>query len=196
MEATNDQGWNAMSTVFNVTAGGVLNIDKAFVEHEGGTAMNFCVHLNNWGEVTLNVTESTLKATYIPVRVFNSGNDMNNVTIKDSLLEGKYCLWVHNYTLADFGTQEKVDAHKALLNFNFYGAENGNTFAYTNAKAPVIYGFTDSIYATKDGELYDDKGNRVVDSAEDLKDAFENGDGNIKLDGDIDLNDLIGSLGG
>ena len=197
MIATNEQNWNAMSTVFDVTAGGVLNIDNAFVEHKGGTAMNFCVHLNNWGEVTLNVTnDSTLKATYIPVRVFNSGNDMNNVTIKASLLEGKYCLWVHNYTLADFGTQEKVDAHKALLNFDFYGAENGNTFAYTNAKAPVIYGFTDSIYATKDGELYDEAGNRIVDSAEDLMDAVENGDGNIKLDGDIDLNDLLGSLGG
>ena len=148
MTVANNQSWNAMSTIFDVNGGGVLNIENATLDNKGGTDMNFAVHLNNWGEVTLNVTNSTLNATYIPVRVFNSGNDMNNGTIKNSKLNGKYCFWVHNYTLADFGTQEKVDAHAKLLNFDIYG--NGNTFTNTG-KAPVLYGFTDTMYFDANG---------------------------------------------
>ena len=149
MTATKDQGWNAMATIFDVTAGGVLNIDNA-VLNTSGTSMSFCVHLNNWGEVTLDVTNSTLKANYIPVRVFNSGNDMNNVTIANSTLEGKYCFWVHNYTEADFGTAEKAEAHKALLNLDIIG--NGNTFTNTG-KAPILYGFTNAIYTDANGNV-------------------------------------------
>lgn len=146
-----NMGWNNSTNVFNVTAGGVLNITDATVENLGGSDMNFCVHLNNWGEVTLNVENSTLNATYMAVRVFNSGYDKNNVTIKNSTLGGKYCFWVHNYTEADFGSNYNKDTIDARLNLNIYG--NGNTFNYTS-KAPVIYGFTDSIY-------FDANGNQV-----------------------------------
>jgi len=144
--------WNNSTNVFNVTDGGVLNIENATVVNKGGSDMAFVVHLNNWGEVTLNVKDSTLESSYIAVRVFNSGNDMNNVTIKDTTLKGKYSFWVHNYTVADFGTQEKADEHAALLNFDIFNGTN--SFEYTNAKAPVLYGFTDSIY-------YDANGNEV-----------------------------------
>jgi hypothetical protein len=51
---------------------------------------------------------------------------------------------------------------------------NVNTVTYTFGGNAVIDGVT------------------VVTSAEDLRDAFENGDGNIQLGGDINLNDLIG----
>ncbi len=147
-----NMAWNNSTNVFNVTDGGVLNIKDAVIENAGGSDMAFAVHLNNWGEVTLNVENSTLKSTYIPVRVFNSGNDMNNVTIKNTTLDGKYCFWVHNYTLADFGTDENVEAHKALLNFDIFNGTN--TFTYSSAKAPVLYGFTDSVY-------FDANGNKV-----------------------------------
>ena len=150
LSVTQNQGWNAMSTIFDITAGGVVNLDNVVANNKGGTDMNFVAHLNNWGEVTLNVENSTLEATYIPVRVFNSGNDMNNVTIKDTTLTGKYCYWVHNYTLADFGgSQEKVDAHKALLNVKIFN--NGNTFN-NSGKAPVLYGFTDTVYYNAEGK--------------------------------------------
>ena len=148
LTATQNQGWGAMSTIFDITAGGIVNLDNVVADNKGGTDMNFVAHLNNWGTATLNVESSTLKAGYIPVRVFNSGNDMNNVTIENSTLAGKYCFWVHNYTLADFGTAEKVEAHKALLDFDIYG--NGNSFENTG-KAPVLYGFTDSLYFTAEG---------------------------------------------
>ena len=145
--------WNNSTNLFNVTDGGVLNIEGVTAKNLGGSDMAFVAHLNNWGEVTLNVENSTLESTYIAVRVFNSGNDMNNVTIKNSTLNGKYCFWVHNYTVADFGTQEKADAHAALLNFDFWNVANdgagdsNNTFTFNNSKdAPVLYGFTDAIY--------------------------------------------------
>ena len=139
-----NMGWNRMSTIFDVTAGGVLNLESVTAKNLGGTDMGFVAHLNNWGEVTLNVENSTLESNYVAVRVFNSGPNMNNVTIKNSTLKGgneKYAFWVHNYTVADFGTQEKADAQKALLNLNIYN--QGNTFSPdVNG---IRYGFTNSI---------------------------------------------------
>ena len=42
-----NMAWSAMNTVFDVTAGGVLNLKDVTVENQGGTDMNFCVHLYN-----------------------------------------------------------------------------------------------------------------------------------------------------
>lgn len=140
--------WNNSTNVFNVTAGGVLNLENVVAKNLGGSDMAYVAHLNNWGEVTLNVTNSTLESTYIAVRVFNSGNDKNNVTIENSTLKGKYAFWVHNYTAVDFGTQEKADAHAKLLNFDIFG--NDNQFIGQN-DTPILYGFDDAVYFEADG---------------------------------------------
>ena len=134
-----DMGWGASTNVFNVTAGGVLNLENVTAKNLGGSAMAFVAHLNNWGEVTLNVNNSTLESTYIAVRVFNSGNDMNNVTIANTELKGKYCFWVHNYKAA--GDNAGTDA---TLNLNIYNPGQNNTFTYTS-KAPVLFGFANPI---------------------------------------------------
>ena len=140
-EGTNME-WNNSTNVFNITAGGVLNLDGVTAKNLGGTDMGFVAHLNNWGEVTLNVNNSTLEANYVPVRVFNSGNDMNNVTITNSTLTGvSAAFWVHNYTVEDFGTEAKAEAQKALLNLNIYN--QGNTFSPD--LNGIRYGFTNSI---------------------------------------------------
>ena len=154
-----NMGWNGCTNTFDVTAGGVLNLNGVTVENLGGTDMNFAVHMNNWGEVTLNVTNSTLKATYMPVRVFNSGPDMNNVKIEGTILEstgGNHSFWVHNYDSADFGGKVYSGASAAYdeaavaarLNFEIYG--NGNTFI-TGKDYPVRYGFNKSTYYTAEG---------------------------------------------
>jgi len=140
-----NMNWNNSTNIFNVTNGGVLNLEDITAKNLGGSDMAFVAHLNNWGEVTLNVENSTLESTYVPVRVFNSGNDMNNVTIKNSTLKGvSAAFWVHNYTAADFGgSEEKAEAHKALLNLNIYN--QGNTFSPdVNG---IRYGFTNSVRA-------------------------------------------------
>lgn len=145
--------WNNSTNIFNVTAGGVLNIEKVTAKNLGGSDMGFVAHLNNWGEVTLNVENSTLESNYVAVRVFNSGYDKNNVTIKNSTLKGdNYAFWVHNYTVADFGTQEKADAQKALLNFDIFNGTN--TFVGKN-DTPIRYGFTDAIYLEASGLRYE-----------------------------------------
>ena len=174
-----NMAWNNSTNLFNVTAGGVLNLNSVTAKNLGGSDMAFVAHLNNWGEVTLNVENSTLESTYIAVRVFNSGNDKNNVTIKNSTLNGKYCFWVHNYTVADFGTQEKADAHKALLNFDIFNGTN--TFTYTG-KAPVLYGFTDAIY-------FDTNGAQLIYDAATLASALTANEENINvaLANDIEL---------
>ena len=138
----NNMEWNNSTNVFNVTAGGVLNLDSVTAKNLGGSDMAFVAHLNNWGEVTLNVDNSTLESTYVAVRVFNSGNDMNNVTIKNSTLQGvSAAFWVHNYTVADFGSEAKAETQKALLNLNIY--DQGNTFIPdVNG---IRYGFTNSV---------------------------------------------------
>ena len=144
-----NMGWNSSTNVFNVTAGGVLNIKNINAINFGGSDMGFVAHLNNWGEVTLNVENSTLESNYVAVRVFNSGNDKNNVTIKNSTLKGgSYAFWVHNFTVADFGAQDKADAHKALLNFDIFNGTN--TFIGKN-QTPIRFGFTNALYADDNG---------------------------------------------
>ena len=132
-------GWGAMSTIFDITAGGSVTLNGVTAKNLGGTDMNFVAHLNNWGECTLNVNDSHLVAGYIAVRVFNSGYDMNNVTIKNSTLEGKYCYWVHNY---DKAAGDSVVADDTL-NVDLYNGTN--TFVHTG-KAAVLYGFNNTIY--------------------------------------------------
>ena len=179
-----NMGWNGATTVIDVTAGGVLNLSGVTVKNLGGTDMNFAVHLNNWGEVTLNADDCTFDAPYCGVRVFNSGFDMNNVKITNSTLTGNTrAFWVHNY-LGDLDSSKHSDeAIKARLNLDIYG--NNNTFEITGtAKAPIRYGFGETVYFNADGA-------QVVDSAEGLQDAVNNGSGNIVLGGDVDLNDLL-----
>ena len=139
-----NMGWNNSTNVFNVTAGGVLNLNGVTAKNLGGSDMAFVAHLNNWGEVTLNAENCILESTYISVRVFNSGYDMNNVTIKNSTLKGKYCFWVHNYKAA--GDSAGDDS---TLNFDIFNGTN--TFEYTNSKAPVLYGFNNPIYLDENG---------------------------------------------
>lgn len=137
-----NMGWGASTNLFNVTAGGVLNLEGVTAKNLGGSDMGFVAHLNNWGEVTLNVENCTLESNYVPVRVFNSGYDMNNVTIKNSTLKGgSAAFWVHNYTVEDFGSAEKAEAQKALLNLSIY--DQGNTFSPD--LNGVRYGFTNSV---------------------------------------------------
>ena len=137
-----NMGWNSMTTIFDVTAGGILNLENVTAKNLGGSDMGFVAHLNNWGEVTLNVENSTLESNYVAVRVFNSGYDMNNVTIKNSTLKGNSAaFWVHNYTVADFGTEEKAEAQKALLNLAIYN--QGNTFSPD--LSGLRYGMTNAI---------------------------------------------------
>ena len=156
-----NMGWGSMTTIFNVTAGGVLNLEGVTATNKGGSDMGFVAHLNNWGEVTLNVENCTLESNYVPVRVFNSGNDMNNVTIKNSTLKGvSAAFWVHNYTAADFGSEAKAEAQKALLNLNIYN--QGNTF--TPDVNGIRYGFTNSVRADAYGitKVVSEDGTEVI----------------------------------
>ena len=138
-----NMGWNSSTNIFHVE-GGVLNLEGVTATNKGGSDMGFVAHLNNWSNnaLTLNVENSTLESNYVPVRVFNSGPRMNNVTIANSTLKGgNYAFWVHNYTVEDFGTEAKAEAQKALLNINIYG--QGNTFSPdVNG---IRYGFTNSV---------------------------------------------------
>ena len=158
-----NMAWNNMTTIFDVTAGGKLSLNEVKAANQGGTDMAFVAHLNNWGEVTLVVDNCELFSTYCAVRVFNSGNDMNNVTITNSSLVAGTSFWVHNYTEADFGgklysgSKEAYDVEKvaARLNFNFLvenpvaGLEaddksNLNVEANNTFVGRIRYGFTNS----------------------------------------------------
>ena len=136
-----NMGWNSSTSIFNITAGGVVTLNGITAKNLGGSDMAFVAHLNNWGEATLNVENSTLESTYIAVRAFNSGHDMNNITINNSTLKGKYCFWVHNYKEA--GDSAGTDA---TLNLDILNATN--TFECTPGKAPILYGFNNPVYYT------------------------------------------------
>ena len=147
-----NMGWNGATTVIDVTAGGVLNLEGVTVKNEGGTDMNFGVHLNNWGEVTLNANNCVFDSTYCGVRVFNSGYDMNNVTITNSTLKGATrAFWVHNY-IGDLNDTHSVDAINARLNLDIYG--NNNDFVISGtATSPIRYGFGSTVFYDANGNL-------------------------------------------
>lgn len=42
-----NMGWNGATTVIDVTANGTLNLNGVTVQNQGGTDMNFAVHMNN-----------------------------------------------------------------------------------------------------------------------------------------------------
>lgn len=135
--AENNQGWEAMATIFDVTAGGSLTLENVTASISG-TDMNFIVHLNNWGSATLTVKDCDFTTTYVAVRAFNSGYDMNTVTIENTDFHGGRMFWVHNYT-----AEGKDDS---TLTLDIYG--NGNT---TDNAKPVRFGFSNSIYFDIDG---------------------------------------------
>ena len=172
-----NMGWNGQATIFDITAGGVVSLNTVTAKHLGGSDMNFVAHLNNWGEATFNAEKCTLEATYIAVRAFNSGYDMNNVTIKNSTLKGKYCFLVHNYKEAGDGS-----GTDATLNIDIY---NGNTFEYTG-KAPILYGFNEPLYFDAEGKL-------LAFNAADLAKftAKESQRSEVALANDIELNEQL-----
>ena len=142
-----NMGWSNSTNVFNITAGGVVNLNGVTATNLGGSDMAFVAHLNNWGTATFNAVNSTLESTYIAVRVFNSGPDMNNVTITNSTLKGKYCFWVHNYNPSG-DTCGNGGGTDATLKIDIYNGTN--RFEYTG-KAPILYGFNTPFYLDANG---------------------------------------------
>lgn len=192
-----NMGWSNSTNVFNVTAGGVLNINNAEIKNLGGSDMAFCVHMNNWGEVTLNVDNSVLSSTYCAVRAFNSGNDMNNISITNSSLIATRALWVHNYTAADFGgNADKAAAADARLNINVLvdnpvtglapdDKSNLNAAANNVIVGSVSYGFTDrQVYYSTAGVL-------AVSSVEDLQEVLDNASDEVVI---YLSNDITGDI--
>ncbi len=144
----NNMGWDNCTELFHVGGNGVLNLDGVIAENLGGSDMAYVIDLTNASNIVVNVENSTLKSTYIPVRVFNNmKNGVNNVTIKGTTLEGKYCFWTQYY-LGD-GAQYTEEVLAKQLNLDIFG--NGNTYTYTG-KAPVLYGFNTAIYFNEEGK--------------------------------------------
>ena len=175
-----DFGWNACTEVFYVAFNGTLNVENATIENLGGSAMAYVIDLVNadakTNGITLNVKNSTLKSSYIPVRVFNNGAGMNNVTINDTVLEGtSRAFWVHIYSSKDNGGKGVKDA---TLNLDIYG--NGNTFIASNPERIIEFGFDDEINFNAEGAQY-------VSTAEELTAALEQGN-SVVFTNDIEVN--------
>ncbi|MBQ2979575.1 MAG: hypothetical protein IJE18_05635 [Bacteroidaceae bacterium] len=211
-EHTGDNmAWNNFAEIFYVGFNGTLNLDGVTAKNLGGSDMAYVIDMVNATNITVNVNNSTLQSTYIPIRVFNnSKTGVNNVTIKNTTLDGKYCFWVQ-YWLADGRDQATLDNTLKLDIFNSENGEsNNNTFTYNNAKnAPVLYGFNEAVYFDEYGEeisfytpiegaegvALDTEGNYVITADEGLASlsalviADENGFAGktVKLDTDVDL---------
>ncbi|MBQ5776714.1 MAG: hypothetical protein IIW06_06975, partial [Bacteroidaceae bacterium] len=177
-ESYKDFGWNACGEVFYVGFNGELNVENATIENYGGVPMAYAIDMVN-ASVTraaeagiyVNVDNSTIKSSYIPVRVFNNGAGMNNVTIENTTLEGKSrAFWVHIYTQADDasffknGKDTNGNGYKdETLNINIYNPTCNNTFIADNPERIIEYGFTNEINFREDGSqiIVDAEGNVV-----------------------------------
>ena len=132
--------------LFYVGFNGTLNLDGVTAINKGGSDMAYVIDMANATNITVNVENSTLTSTYIPIRVFNNNKTgVNNVTVKSSTLTGKYCLWVQ-YWLADGRDKETLDK---TLNLDIYNGTN--TFIVPKDKAPIIYGFNTLVYSNNEG---------------------------------------------
>ena len=172
--------WNNYAELFHVGGNGVLNLEGVTAKNLGGSNMAYVVDLTNASNITVNIENSTLESTYIPVRVFNNmENGVNNVTIENTTLKGKYCFWVQFY-LGD-GAKYTEETVAKQLNIDIFG--NGNTFEYTG-KSPVLYGDNNAIY-------FDAEGNRLALDQAALSAALAEGVKRVVLaDGNYDLTGL------
>lgn len=171
--------WNGCTEVFYVGFNGALNVQNATVENLGGSDMAYAIDVVNATNTTLNISYSTVKSSYIPVRIFNNGSGMNNVSMTNSKIHGgNRAFWVHIYTDKDNGGK---GIKNGTLNFAI-DYNNVEFVAEKRAQTPICYGFTDAYW-------YDAKGNFVYIDAETengLKAAFAEGL-NVKLYNDIEL---------
>lgn len=135
--AYNNQGWNAMITIFDITAGGVLSLDNVTASVDGSD-MNFIAHLNNWGSATLTVKDCDFTASYVAIRAFNSGYDMNTIVVEDTDFHNGRVFWLHNYTA------EGKDA--STLDVTFSGVTSDNA-------KPVRLGFSNAVYYDLNGNI-------------------------------------------
>ena len=183
-----NMSWNNFAEIFYVGFNGTLNLDGVNAENLGGSDMAYCIDMVNATNITVNVTNSTLKSTYIPVRVFNnSKTGVNNVTINESTLEGKYCFWVQ-YWLADGRDEATLQNTLKLDIYNSTeGESNNNTFIYTKS-APVLYGFDEYAYINEFGEQIVYDATCLKSIANFVSSGYSFKGKTIKLAADIDLN--------
>ena len=190
--AGDNMAWNGCTNLLNVTAGGVVNMTNVVAENLGGTDMNFAAHLNNWGSVTVNAENCEFLSTYCGFRVFNSGYDVNDVTIKNSKFTGaSRAFWVHNY-IGDLNSTQHTDAAiTARLKLDIYN--NGNTFEITGtAVSPIRYGFGNTIYFAENGSPMLHNAASLKWFANEVNERKNSFDGKtVKLVADIDLNNEV-----
>ena len=151
--------WNYCTQAFYLAENGTLNIDNATIQNLGGTDMAYSIDVvNAKKDVTLNITNSTIESTYIPVRIFNNGAGVNHVTIENSTLKGvSRAFWVHVYSSKDNGGK---GVKSATLDLNIYN--NGNTFISSNPLRIIEFGFDEAINYDAEGKEIDLSKNYVT----------------------------------
>ena len=92
IEAINNRGWNAYSSVLSNTVGGELTVKGVEIEHLGGTDMAYGIDNLTNGKGTVAVTTidgATVKSPYRAVRMFLNGIEATNeLYVKAGVIEG------------------------------------------------------------------------------------------------------------
>ena len=154
--------WAASGEIFYVAENGTLNINNSTLENFGGISMAYVIDMvNAKNDLTVNIDNSIIKSSYIPVRVFNNGSGMNNVNITNTTLQGtSRAFWVHIYSNKDNNNKGVKDA---TLNINIYNPTCNNIFIADNEDRIIEYGFDDVINFRADGtKIY--KMTPIIDS--------------------------------
>ena len=180
-----DLAWDYCTAAFHMDFDGKLTIKDATVENLGGTSMAYAIDITNvyaGDDSQLTIDNSTVKSTYIAVRVFNNGSGVHNVKITNSVLAGKYAFWVQYYADGDFSSAEEANTRRNNLNIDIYG--NNNTFVGAEDKvSPILYGYDECTYFDENGEAF-------VTTAELFEDALAKG-GEVVLYDDIELDETL-----
>ncbi len=151
-----NMGTASAATVFDVTAGGVLNLENVTVENLGGTDISLVVNMENSGDVTLNATEATLKSTYCAIRVLNADKGMNSVTLNACTLHADDCAFLVCNYVGDLDPAEHPDeAIVSRLDLDIFNGTNTITAGEDGTKENVArYGASDTVYYDANGNEY------------------------------------------
>ena len=124
LEATNNRGWNAYSSVISNTVGGKLTVESGVIEHLGGTDMAYGIdNLTNgkgtYAETIIN--GGTVKSTYRAIRQFLNGVEAQNIlTVNGGTIEGaNKSIWMQDPS-KNANTGKLTVSENATLNGDVY----------------------------------------------------------------------------
>ena len=145
LEATNNRGWNAYSSVISNSTNGVLVVNGGTIEHRGGTDMAYGIDIltnGNLGGAHCTINGGHIKSTYRAIRQFlNSTTDQNVLEVNGGTIEGaNKSIWMQDPSAkANIGTLAVAEEAQLIGNVYLYVCEGSTEWPVDVAIANAAF---------------------------------------------------------